>query len=220
MEEKLIIVFLIASMVFLIIGLVQVRREEKKSVVSATRFSYMFLWQAFDNWGDFVFYPFVIGLLGAFYGFVAMFFITLVLNTVYVYLNNNTEEDWTFLGSFTRLRDNDSSVWLLPYARFIKACRLWKIRKCYCFGLNVLRKILRKRIFGVNVSKPIGFLFFSIKFDSFCAIAYLYHKKVNLRDTKILSLYLLSHAICNLVWVPVALGISKAVEWIVNFFNF
>lgn len=212
----MVIIFIVASLVTFLIGFVQYKKEKKRQLVSSRRLAYLFLWQACDNWVDFVLYPFVVGSLGVSYGFVVMFFFTLILNAVYMLANNKTEEDWTFMGSFIHLRDNDSGVWLLPYARFFKSCKLWKIRKPLCLLFSVFRRLLRKKFMGICLSKPIGFLFFSIKFDSFCAIIYLYHKSANLRDIKILSLYLLSHVICNLVWLPIAFGISSVAELIIN----
>jgi hypothetical protein len=157
---KLIIVFLIASIVMFVWSLIRCRKESKKSVVSSRQFSYYFMWRTFDNWIDFIVYPFVIGALGIHWGFGAMVVLTLVLNSIYLSLNNSSEEDWTFMGLFNRLRDNNSDVWLLPYARLMKSCYLWKIRKILSCLLSSCRKILRFEVKGKSLAKPIGFLFF------------------------------------------------------------
>ncbi len=213
---KMIIVFFAASLSLFVWSLIRTGKEEKKTTLSSRQFSYFFLWRSFDNWIDFIVYPFVIATLGLQMGFAAMIVLTFVVNAIYLLLNNQSEEDWTFMGLFNRLRDNDSSVWLLPYARLMKSCRLWRIRKSLAGVLFICRRILRLEIRGKKLAEPIGFLYFSVREDSFCAINYLYHKNANLRDGKVFGLYLLSHVICNLVWLPVAFGISSVIEWILN----
>jgi hypothetical protein len=226
MEKKLIIVFLIASLIMFAVALVRREREREKGIVSSMQFSYFFLWQAVDNWIDLILYPFVVALftahygpwLGIYYGFCTMVVLTLVWNTFCIFLNNNSEEDWTFMWLFTHMWEKDSFVWILPYARLLKSCGwFWKVRRFLFCILKLVRIVSKKKFFGVKLGRPLGFLLISIKLDSFCAINYLYRKNVNLRDKKVLGLYLLSHVICNAVWLPVAFGISWSAETILKF---
>lgn len=217
MEEKLFLVFLAASAVMFIVALLRHEKDKEKRVVSSMQFSYLFLWQAADNWIDFILYPYVVGLCGIYYGFYTMVVLTLIWNTICIYLNNNSEEDWTFVWLFTHLWEKNTFVWILPYARLIRACKLWRFRKSILCSLYAVRKISRMKFFGIMLAKPIGFVLISIKLDSFCAINYLYRKNVNLRDMKVLGLYLLSHCICNLVWLPVAFGISWSTLTVLKF---
>lgn len=213
---NLILVFLATSIVMFSVSLFRLEKEKEKRVVNSRQLSFFFMWRTFDNWIDIIVYPHVLIFLGVEYGFAAMVLITFVINAVYLNLNNSSEEDWTFMSLFNRLWKNDSAVWFLPYARIIKTCWLWWARKFLCCLLNITRKTLRFKICGKSLVKPLGFLFFTIREDSFCAINFLYHKNANLRDKKVFGLYLLSHVICNLVWLPVALGLSWGIEMILK----
>lgn len=62
------------------------------------------LWQAIDNWIDLIVYPFMLAWLGVTYGFIVMFFATLIGNTFYIIINNRTEHDWTLMSHFTNLK--------------------------------------------------------------------------------------------------------------------
>jgi hypothetical protein len=220
MDNKKIFVFFVISVVMFVISFIR-GKQDKTGVVSSMQVSYFFLWRAIDNWVDLMLYPTMIDedVLDVGYGFCFMVCLTFILNTTYIKINNNSEEDWTFMGLFTRLRDNNSQVWLLPYVRLMKSCKLWWCRKCLSGFLKFCRKTLRLKIRNFDISKPLGFILFSAFKDSFYAMNFLYHKKANLRDKKICGLYVLSHVISNLVWLPVALSISFVFNWFLNLFQ-
>ncbi|PIT89298.1 MAG: hypothetical protein COU27_01080 [Candidatus Levybacteria bacterium CG10_big_fil_rev_8_21_14_0_10_36_7] len=209
-------IFLFLSLLFFALGALRNWKKEKKQsgLVSQTQIAGFLLWQGFDHWINYILYPVALGVLGLVDGTIFMIGLTLLTNACYLFINNKTEEDWSFMLWITNLRDNDSMLWPYRYAKAMKVVFIGKApRRAMIKLIACVRHILRKK----SVSNAAGFLFLSVWKDSFYAINFLYHKKADLRDMNVLGLYLLSHIICNLVWVPVAGGMALVGKFLFEF---
>ncbi|HVU06204.1 MAG TPA: hypothetical protein VHE10_00170 [Candidatus Paceibacterota bacterium] len=82
----------------------------------------------------------------------------------------------------------------------------WTLRDTI-LKLPVVRTVYDWKIGPLAVGKALGFAFFSIKFDSFTAIIYLYGKSVDLRKAKVWILFITSHVICNVAWTLLVGGL-------------
>ncbi len=78
------------------------------------------VWQAVDNWVDFIVYPAALITFGPLYGFLVMAVGTLGLNLVYVIVNKITQTDWTFMEAINGLR-------------VVKRVASWKVGKLLIF---------------------------------------------------------------------------------------
>jgi len=190
--------FLVSSLALFLFGAFRKgRQEQREGRINANQLAGFCLWKAIDAWGNYILYPTVLGIWGMWYGGLIMVAVTLLMNIAYVLTNNATETDWTMMSWFTHLRDSESIVWSSRYARLLHR----RIRRFIICILALIRKLLCVRRWLSNV---LGFVYFSIWQDSFFAMNFLYHKKVNLRSPKILGLFLISHIICNVAWLPIA----------------
>ena len=207
--------FLVLSLVlFLASAIRSGKKEKREGRLSPEQFSGFCLWKAVDSWGNYVLYPIVLSIWGIINGTIIMVIVTLAMNIVYIITNNATETDWTLMSWFTYLRDSDSVTWPLRYARLLHK----RIRRVTIGILALIRKTMRIKIGKWKLSNPMGFVYLSIFRDSFYAINFLYHKKVDLRKPSVLGLFLFSHLICNLAWVPIASLLSVGFKIVARYF--
>ena len=197
-DWTVIVAFLLSSFVLFLFGAFRKgRQEQKEGRITANQIAGFCLWKAIDSWCNYILYPTVLGVWGLWQGSVIMIVITLILNIAYILTNNATELDWTLMSWFTHLRDSESIIWSSRYARLLHR----RVRRFVVCLLALVRKLLRVRRWLSNV---LGFVCFSMWQDSFYAMNFLYHKKVNLRSPKVFGLFLISHLICNVAWLPIA----------------
>lgn len=193
------------SLIVFVLSALRKRKHEE------TNLSGFALWQSVDGWVNYVLYPMVIASLGVLIGGAIMIGVTLVGNIVYILVNNATTSDWTYMSLITYLRDATTHYWPLRYftrKKFLPfSVRRWiAIYLCGC-----IRRLLR-----LKHSKAIVFTYLSLWRDSFYAMIFLYHKKVDLRKPTVLSLFLISHILCNLGWLPVSWALGAAGKFILD----
>lgn len=183
----------------------------RKSRHEGTNFTGFALWQSIDGWVNYVLYPMVIASFGLLQGGIIMIVVTLIGNVAYIMVNNVTLSDWTYMSLITYLRDATTSYWPLRYftrKKFLPfRARKWvAISFCGC-----IRRLLRLRH-----SKALVFTYLSLWRDSFYAMIFLYHKKVDLRKPSVLLLFFISHILCNVGWLPVSWALGAAGKFILD----
>jgi hypothetical protein len=192
---------------FVIMLLRRLFKKKSRIMISDGQISGFLLWQWADRIVDYVVYPTVIVYFGMWKGGAIMIVFTLIGNMIYIHVNNNTDEDWTFMKWLIELRDLRSFLWINHYDHLLKkAIHLPSriLRRCAICWFAFLRQLLRVRIGRFKLSNTITFLALSTLKDSFTTMNYLFHKRVDLMNPKVMTLFLVSHVICNVAWLPIA----------------
>lgn len=231
MSKEMVVVFLLASIALFLYSAIRVCITGRKTVgsgfVTSHQVAGYLFWQAADGWLNYILFPFVLALfcdvyglqVGAIYGISVMIGVTLVSNVIYVTVNNATETDWSFMGWITHLRDCQSTMWPLRYARLLKRSKIGHhrlVRRLAIRTLTIVRKSFGLKIKKFTLANTLIFLYLSVWRDSFYAINFVYGKKTNLRKPKVLGLFLISHVMCNLAWAPFAGLIAVGGEFILR----
>lgn len=214
--NTLIAVLLVSSLALFAFSAWRKERQSSQGRISHRQVAGFFLWQAIDRWLNYLLYPAMIAIFGLVDGTLVMIVVTLFSNTLYIVINNATEDDWTFMSWFTFLRDSQSKLWPLRYCRLLKLKKFRKLRRPLIKLLALVRFLLRLKIGKFAVANLLACLYMSIWKDSFCVVNFLYHKKADLRKIKVLSVYLASHIVCNVAWAPIAGLIAMGVRLILN----
>ena len=204
------------SLCLFLLGALRKSRKRTSGTITEHQAAGFFLWQAFDHWCNYVLFPMFIASAGFVKGGIMMVIFSLIGNVAFIVINNATEADWTFMSWFTYLRDTESRMWPLRYCRLLKASGLFRFRKCLMCGCGYIRRAFKWKLGRFKIANAIAFLYLSVWKDSFFAINFLYHKKTDLRKIKVLSLFLVSHVICNLAWLPVAGTLGVFGKYIIN----
>jgi hypothetical protein len=153
----------------------------------------------------------VIASCGIVDGGTIMIGVTLIGNVAYIMVNNATTSDWTYMSLITYMRDATTKFWPLRYFNRWKwipfSVRKWfAIKFCGC-----IRRILR-----LKHSKVIVFTYLALWKDSFYAMIFLYHKKVDLRKPTVIMLFIISHILCNVGWLPISWALGAVGKLLLN----
>jgi len=207
---------------FLVILMAFLRRKKRKARrdLSKKQVGGFLIWLWVDRLVDYILYPTTLVIFGIWWGGLIMINVTLVGNVVYILINNSTEVDWTMMSLLTKLRDKRTFVWVNEWDHLLKQTIhlptriLRRIAICLC---AFVRQLLRVRIGRFKFSNTVVFILMSIFQDSFKTVNYFFQKKADLRKPKVLLVFLASHVIANMAWLPVAGSIGAIVDYAIRF---